>query len=1763
MMSFPHQRSDHNTEQVGVGHLPLGQQSPSSIKLPISTVHDLPSSAAKVSPFHAGASNSKSESIYTGETLPSADVLFGESSAMDFFQPAPTVSPVVLAQTIQHIGTLGMEFTPSNIQLATSSQRGDRNQALSSVSMDLNPPVSSVSTSEIEGASTAEAISSSQPEMLLLSDDSSEPDSSLPNDSTNDKQENTFSIGSISLPGDIGDMYASQLFSEVRSLDSSAFFAGLGRTTQEFGKYDQRSVLTADIQRQEHNKADFSAPIASAWKEPLIKHEIELFSGPDHMVATVQPGTPHVVAQEQKAERNTTAVSSISQSKTGERLSMLSATSSYPPRNSVDSLQHSLVEVATRGSPGLNETRNEPVNGAAEYEGSSYQTPSSRQYPTTLPWNASPTLLEETISTPVGHALAQGDSEGFTGPHNGDVQRHPSNYSVLELGTGLTHSPYFTQTRHSPSVQERHEQNPMSSPTSHSTEAIMGKLETELSAFDLVSLSEDVATSSLATQLSTSPPQKERGFASLLDPSTLSAVEDLLNMPKSAAFERGMSRLFKGVKSSATSIFASPLSQTPSRAPPPLQYGEIHDSEGENAALGTTLGRVDDAIVMESSTAVELQGQPPSVQQIISATVPVSVVKVEQPQLVKTDWQDILEAAPCSPTDFYQPQMHDPQVRYDLEDKAEKLSVLNVEPHECNPVQVDTEDADNAVYHGAPPRRTNEARGSTGSGVDSNSTVVYSDIGEGPEHNTQLSSQISRSIDLSISSSPLVDYSRRESSRDNESYPWKHEVVSGYRASNAEAEGHRTTLDRKARLLEKGRELLEKRQQLAARHSPRATVQVEHTSLVSPVMKADISDADSAVCKKLTDVTQLPLAQKHVHNVAEESGPQYPSTMQYQLQEENHASLEHMQSKASSMTVSAPISASVVPAVVIAAVADAVKDSMLSNEQDTRGVPFETLWRLPPAEVEHHELTIQDQDFDLASGNRDVEAALEHGHPNRPGYGAVASESGSLYGVYAENERLREELLHTQQQLANYTTGRTNMIQSSSSDASLTEQLPREIDGLRRQLKGQRQEIKELQDTIKRSDMEKRDLALKVKNLEQLLADAEKHRIELQSNQAMTDEAYRAIQEKLITSSEQEKAEYLDEAALRVLELEHRYDILQEEVLALRAEQSRRDIDVEHLVTNTVSDDSATLSGSSPELRMQQGQLEKTLMAANVSEEELKTYLSLLNEHATSIQEGPSSEQSKVHESIAKDLEFALHREKELQQELRALQDATQPLEANHGACNQNAIQVAYDELSERASMWQEDCILAQEDNVHTKQQLQQANADLLAARTEVELLQAAALEIQHQQQKQQDEYRSLEANATLRLDDTIKQQEMTLMEAAQRVSALESAVSAMATEKENLNESIQHYKGLAVVLEDEVDRLRRTIQGLEHMARKKDVSEVDSVDLARLEREVTTLQEERQHAQEQLVLVLDLFEKSLRLPDNHDEIATLENSAVTLLSTIRPLGLSVQVLSEATTRFIALQMLQENTKARVCDLEVELSSVRQQHRDLEGVAQSDHGHDYCDTKTEDLQEQLLKAKEGISKLQQFLYEFQTEKKAAIFELELQLQDSEKELLQVRSQLAKAQAMLLSRSPDPGPSTPLAWIQQQPREGSTDASHALIAEEIFQGTEQVHHDAVLALEPLRLQKTELERTLLDLRHRYELSQGVNDALLSKLEKENQQLRADLERTSAGMSSEHLERIQDLERQQAELTHQLRTAQREREFTRQDMKSLKAKLRAQH
>lgn len=112
------------------------------------------------------------------------------------------------------------------------------------------------------------------------------------------------------------------------------------------------------------------------------------------------------------------------------------------------------------------------------------------------------------------------------------------------------------------------------------------------------------------------------------------------------------------------------------------------------------------------------------------------------------------------------------------------------------------------------------------------------------------------------------------------------------------------------------------------------------------------------------------------------------------------------------------------------------------------------------------------------------------------------AEAERMKEVALENEQLRYELDRMQRELqeqrgAAFAVSEANARQTSMGSDRFTqaaEQISQEAEGLRRQLKGQRQELKELQDSVKRSDVEKRDLFSRIGQLERALADAEKHR---------------------------------------------------------------------------------------------------------------------------------------------------------------------------------------------------------------------------------------------------------------------------------------------------------------------------------------------------------------------------------------------------------------------------------------------------------------------------------------------------------------------------------------------------------------------------------------------------------------------------------------------------------------------------------------------
>lgn len=158
---------------------------------------------------------------------------------------------------------------------------------------------------------------------------------------------------------------------------------------------------------------------------------------------------------------------------------------------------------------------------------------------------------------------------------------------------------------------------------------------------------------------------------------------------------------------------------------------------------------------------------------------------------------------------------------------------------------------------------------------------------------------------------------------------------------------------------------------------------------------------------------------------------------------------------------------------------------------------------LAQAQSDHHHVGTGMND--LVGKYRQLEAELGQARQICKEQETALAEAQRMKEVALENERLQYELDRTQRELQEQRAASAAAAASSETNARRTsmgsvgyshtaEQLLQEAEGLRRQLKGQRQEMKELQDSVKRSDTEKRDLFSRIGQLERALADAEKHR---------------------------------------------------------------------------------------------------------------------------------------------------------------------------------------------------------------------------------------------------------------------------------------------------------------------------------------------------------------------------------------------------------------------------------------------------------------------------------------------------------------------------------------------------------------------------------------------------------------------------------------------------------------------------------------------
>lgn len=634
------------------------------------------------------------------------------------------------------------------------------------------------------------------------------------------------------------------------------------------------------------------------------------------------------------------------------------------------------------------------------------------------------------------------------------------------------------------------------------------------------------------------------------------------------------------------------------------------------------------------------------------------------------------------------------------------------------------------------------------------------------------------------------------------------------------------------------------------------------------------------------------------------------------------------------------------------------------------------------------------------------------------------------------------------------------------------------------------------------------------------------------------------------------------------------------------------------LEANLGADESSSSSATElqqevAELRERVAGLLRDIQGRDAVLDELKASRQQNEERVAAIPENKVSHSEQV-SALERQLEHQQYESSRLGVELleskALLQEAHATIAASLGSIQSEKLQALLEEERHmnrtQVERLEEQCAKTRSMMQEKQMEIEQVMVDLDSATYRLTAMEQE-LGLMKAQKAEEEEQRVVLEESLLQLNtqrgEEAARQDLLLEQARAQQEDLNKQLSVLEESKRRLEISLHEYVALTETSKREAGSFKSLAEKLEQdlataasikgCPQKDDelLEEKNIVD--ELKSEMSAKEVQLEQAKEQVSLIADLFRKLLSPSEDPEELEARE-SMMTLLAGLQPLGVSVQALPLAGVRFLDMQKEIITTKTRIEDLESQLSTIKYQQQQPSHESKRTIGTSEEASEVDRLRQELAKAEHGIGKLQQFLQEFQNEKKRAIYELQQRLDESEEEVAQARSQLAKAQALMLSRpagswataaesmqSPD---MSQAALDRMSPPKSSSvsidrERDQAVLRDETFKGTEAIHHEAVLALEPLRQQKAELERTLLDLRHRYELSQKENDTLLSDLERENEVLKSKVEMRSPDMADEHLERIRELELEQVELNRQLKTAQREREFTRQDMRSLKAEL----
>ncbi|GJJ71812.1 hypothetical protein EMPS_04169 [Entomortierella parvispora] len=1343
------------------------------------------------------------------------------------------------------------------------------------------------------------------------------------------------------------------------------------------------------------------------------------------------------------------------------------------------------------------------------------------------------------------------------------------------------------------------------------------------------------------------PPPPERRLGSLIDSATLGAVEELLAMPKSAAFERGMSRLFKGVKNSAHSIFSSPTSTTiekpvheQSRSVSDVPHSIMHEPESLPSLPTLAPGAVLDPLKSPhqspppkalSPPPKALPPPPKANQQRKTPNIPkASTLKTSTGSLdvENYDWahrqniQPFVEDIPLTMSDLsFDPSAGskkngesdpsngarelretssgsykstgthqvervpdsaeknpitpglcetvtkaEPQIirnkKEELLDKARELrerrqkgaDVISHQPHALLKASENTAvlDAQRALEEHSMLKSEQTAVTRSDMGHSKATIVVKEntrDSSEGQSSHAALDS-------VNIAQHHLSDLNsaRYESQDDSENTGCDartppilevrdnpHSGVTGVTSSNSKGEktmGY-PDIEHLLKVNETMEADVQRLQALVQEHEAKAITtavldypEVQHLLEVNKAMKADLQSLQALVQEhEAKAVTAAVMDHPEVQQLLEVN-----SVMKAELELLEALVQEHETKAITTAVMDHPEVQQLLE----------VNRTMKADLQNLQAHVKEQEAKVDaPTVMDHPEVQR------LLEVNKATEADLQRLQALVQEQEAVTIVIQRLNNTIADKDRLLDEL---QQQNGRFRESIPDVALNGAKVDSMssTEQLLKDVEGLHRQLKDQRSDMKELQEQLRSTESEKKAQALKMSQLQQTVEESNKQIQELKSHQVMKDEAYKVIQKRLVETFEEEKAQYMDDEALKMAKLEYRYGLLQDEIEVLRAQQISRDSNPEPLVTPEIIQEKGALEQTvvflkdrvsaleaslahtetesmkridevKAEAALQNTQIEEQLRAAVITSEEKISTMQVELDSAL-IQGNKKVELELKLAAMSKELDMSLDRELKLKESLATMatkeQERTSPNDGVPRSGDDESSRIEYDALAERALKWQEECFAAQEDKMLMEDKLLRTEMELMSVRAQLEEIGELSsrlleerdqfkqkLEALHGYDQQHRDKRTEADEEVVKITTELENVRTELLEARFESSRLQANAVTWNEEKVQLDNKLNQVakelteskinaektRQLLLDAKEKVALLESTSSRQENNVHVQEVqlSQIRS-ELANTKSEVSQLsvdlartREERSHLEDQLGRVSselqdvqnELDQAGARQMEAHSKVvdieaerdrleASLEEVTITLAQERTKLTRLQSTLEEKSTTdqasplqdtesqsqalTIQVQKLEKSLEERgqrVLESEVALRDLQSKclrlQKDKDDVLRSQapaHGGSQDSMSTE-LSQKLNRAEMDIVKLQQFLQEFQNEKKLAIAELQSKIEDSDAEVAQIRSQLAKAQAMLLARESSlqasPGPLSPNLFPPQTSQESIT------------------------------------------------------------------------------------------------------------------------------